>query len=621
MTEAVDALALFGTAEPVAEHRVLRAGPISAVLEEGNLRTIRYGSAEAVRAVNYLARDTSWGTYRAQLSGTEIVEDPDGFRVTYNGLCEGPQGRYSYRMSIGAEASGRLTLAAEGEALTDFPTNRIGFVVLHPAEASGARLTVRHSDGEVRETCFPEFISADQPVFDIAALTHEIAPGVECTVAMEGDAFEMEDQRNWADASFKTYVRPLSKPRPYILKSGTRDLQRIAISFRGDPPAVSAGGPAAVALRIGRPAGRMPELALFLDPGDMPAAFANASRMRVAQEVVVRFDAARGHNGQVLADAAAFVSAIGARLAIEAIFEARDPEAEAACLAAAIRASRSRPAAVLISPRREFKTRPTGTLPEGEHPVDALVGALRAKRLDVEIGAGSPSNFTEFNRNPPTGEADFVFFGVSSIVHAADDVSVMETLNVYPALIASARRLCPGKPIWLGPCTLGMRHNPYGPDVTPNPSGERRPMARFDPRHGALFGAAFMVGVAAQAASAGIGRLILAAPTGPFGLLDDSGRLRPVHAVHAELAAAASSDVLQVDLSQAGLAALAYQTVSGRRLLLANLTPAPLGLPPIVGRRSVKLLSPDGAFRDQGAAEQHPQLGSYRTALFYLDRH
>jgi hypothetical protein len=31
---------------------------------------------------------------------------------------------------------------------------------------------------------------------------------------MEGDAWEMEDHRNWLDASFKTYVRPLALPYP-----------------------------------------------------------------------------------------------------------------------------------------------------------------------------------------------------------------------------------------------------------------------------------------------------------------------------------------------------------------------------------------------------------------------
>src|SRR3712207_7382130 len=38
------------------------------------------------------------------------------------------------------------------------------------------------------------------------SLTHEAAPGLRVTCRMEGDTFEMEDQRNWTDASFKTYV-------------------------------------------------------------------------------------------------------------------------------------------------------------------------------------------------------------------------------------------------------------------------------------------------------------------------------------------------------------------------------------------------------------------------------
>ena len=179
MSGDVSALDLFGTDEPIAERRLLTAGPLSAILEDGNLRTICFAGVEAVRAINYLARDASWGTYKA-----ELVEHRDHrkrqlrSRSTYDGLCSGPKGRFAYRMTITGEASGRLTMEADGEALTDFPTNRTGFVVLHPSEAAGGRLTIRHSDGRIEETVFPEAISPDQPAFDISALTHEPAPGL-----------------------------------------------------------------------------------------------------------------------------------------------------------------------------------------------------------------------------------------------------------------------------------------------------------------------------------------------------------------------------------------------------------------------------------------------------------
>ena len=54
--------------------RLLTAGRLSAILEDGNLRTICFAGVEAVRAINYLARDASWGTYKAVPSNLEIIE-------------------------------------------------------------------------------------------------------------------------------------------------------------------------------------------------------------------------------------------------------------------------------------------------------------------------------------------------------------------------------------------------------------------------------------------------------------------------------------------------------------------------------------------------------------------
>ncbi len=126
-----------------------------------------------------------------------------------------------------------------------------------------------------------------------------------------------------------------------------------------------------------------------------------------------------------------------------------------------------------------------------------MVEAIRRAGFKGQVGAGTPSNFTEFNRNPPGPESDFVFFSVAAIVHAADEQSVAETLDVYPAIIDSARALCPGKPIWLVPCTIGTRHNPYGAAPAANPDLGRVPAAQFDPRQDASFAAAFAVAAVA----------------------------------------------------------------------------------------------------------------------------
>ena len=62
-------------------------------------------------------------------------------------------------------------------------------------------------------------ISPHQPAMDIESLawTHD---GVATRVAFAGEVFEMEDQRNWTDASYKTYSTPLSRPFPVVIPEG-----------------------------------------------------------------------------------------------------------------------------------------------------------------------------------------------------------------------------------------------------------------------------------------------------------------------------------------------------------------------------------------------------------------
>ncbi len=61
---------------------------------------------------------------------------------------------------------------------------------------------------------FPEEISPHQPFRDIRAMHWKITDSMEAHLYFEGDVFETEDQRNWTDASYKTYSTPLDQPYP-----------------------------------------------------------------------------------------------------------------------------------------------------------------------------------------------------------------------------------------------------------------------------------------------------------------------------------------------------------------------------------------------------------------------
>lgn len=158
-----------------------------------------------------------------------------------------------------------------------------------------------------------------------------------------------------------------------------------------------------------------------------------------------------------------------------------------------------------------------------------------------------------------------------------------------------------------------MRHNPYGQSVVANPSRGRIPAAGEDPRHGALFGAAFAVGLAARAATAGVDHLVVAAPTGPFGVLDDLGRRRPLQAVHSELASAAGAECFEVLVDHPGIAAVAYRAGEHVRIIVANLTPIDVKISVPPGARLVGVIGKNANLAKPN--HNQPILGSYRSMV------
>ena len=59
------AIKLFGTDVPDGKKRTLIAGPISAVIDNGAVRYIRFQGAEVLRGIAYLVRDKNWGSTAA----------------------------------------------------------------------------------------------------------------------------------------------------------------------------------------------------------------------------------------------------------------------------------------------------------------------------------------------------------------------------------------------------------------------------------------------------------------------------------------------------------------------------------------------------------------------------
>lgn len=582
-------IVLFGTDEPDGKGRLLRAGPLSVEFQNGQLRYVRVGGAEAMRAVAFLVRDESWGTFDIEISNLQVDEGKDNFRVSYEGQCA--NGAIVYLADIHGDPTG-LSFAAKLSVKRDFRTNRTGFVILHPLEGCvGCAVEVEHVDGRIEQARFPRKISAYQPFFEIRALKHEFAPGAFVTMRLEGDTFEMEDQRNWSDASFKTYVRPIGLPWPYKLAAGKELEQRVSLRIDGRMPAQSSSvNDDPVHVTLGSGAGKMPQIGVEIPAKDAEVSRDNLQLIKALGPRLIVGEVLRhlGHGRRELAAYGEIANACHAELSIEAALPCRDsPNKEAAALADECAAAEANVRSLTLWAAADLK----GVLPGSEWPVQPPLEAIRWAAFTAfpraRIGGGAHGFFTEFNRRRPLVHfLDYLSFTTTPIVHAADDRSVMETLETLPTIVESAVAIAGVKAWRVGPSSIGTRDNPYGTGPTPNPDGRRVCLAENDPRQRGLFGAAWTVGYLAMLAGSGAEAIVLGTAVGPRGAIyrhttepqpwfDSAAgtRLYPVFHV-TKAAASASGNVALAAASSAPrrVAALGWRKGTAVTLLVANLT-------------------------------------------------
>lgn len=584
-----------GTEQEDPKGRTLRAGALSAQFDNGQLRYIRVGDVEVLRAIAFLVRDENWGTFAPVLRNLKVKQGKGGFTVTYDARCADAKRAIAYKATIRATPDGTLAFHAKATPETGVLTNRTGFVVLHPLKGvARCPVEVLHVDGRTEKSVFPAIIDPIQPFKDIRALTHRVLPGLEATCRMDGDTFEMEDHRNWTDASFKTYVRPLALPWPYTLPKGKAFEQSVTLSFTGKLPRPKAGGAAKpLAVTVGKAARAvMPMIGVGV-PGDEAAHALDAAPLVKAagpQLLICEVDTRKGGIQPLIDRFRRLGTATGAGVVLEVIVPGKqDPGLEIAPVATAVAAAGLHPAALFVTPSAHLKAVLPGSQGPKAPAYADLYKAARRAFPRTPLGGGMYSYFTELNRNPPPAHLlDYVSHTTAPIVHAADDVSVMETLEALPFVVESARAIAHGRPYRVGPSAIAARDNPYGAASAPNPNNGRVCLSRMDPRQRGLFGAAWTLGYAAVFAKGGLEAVSLNAATGPAGLVyrktdftqpwfDAVGEgVYPAYHVVAGLAAGAGAKQVAAESADpAQVAALAWRTRAGTTLWLANLTAEP----------------------------------------------
>ncbi|PWH15688.1 MAG: hypothetical protein DDG58_10665 [Ardenticatenia bacterium] len=510
----------YGKEEALPEQRVLRAGPLSLVYEEGDLRYIRYGDQEILRRVYVAVRDRNWGTVPSRLSNVQIEAHPDSFRIQYEVENKEGEINFFWKGTIEGDAQGTIAFSMDGIARSTFMRNRIGFCVLHPIkECAGRPCVVEKVDGSRERGTFPLYISPHQPFMDMRAIKHEVVPGLWAEVRFEGDIFEMEDQRNWTDASYKTYCTPLALPFPVEVKAGTRIVQSVTLKLEGTAVGVSAQPQTdRITFQVGdRGVGDIPAIGLGMASHGGRLTTRELQRLKVLRLSHLRADLwfSRRNWKAELARAIEEAGALGVGLELALILsDAAEEKLKAltAALGAATRSTRPQVNRWLIFHEREKSTSAQWITLARQH--------LTSCDPSTQFVSGTNHFFAELNRGrPPVALLDGITYSINPQVHAFDNGSLVENLAAQASTVESARQFSAGLPILVSPVTLRMRLNPNATVPEPEPApGE--PPARIDVRQMSLFGAGWTLGSLKYLAESGARSVTFYETTGWLGIME-----------------------------------------------------------------------------------------------------
>lgn len=549
-----------------AADRLVAAGSWTMALRGAELADIRYEGRPVLRAIRFIVRDHDWRTAENVIMGA-TGDRPDRLTFRARSLVDGEA---VLEWDAELELGSTLSFAVSGHALRDFRRNRIGLIVLHGLELAGSPLEILHPDGRVSTADFPTDIAPHQPAMDVSGYRWN-NDGVDTELHLLGDVFEMEDQRNWTDASYKTYSTPLAQPFPMPVESGEAFEQSLVLQCRSS----SAAEPTLRPVLIRPSAERLPTLQLAASTA--PDRFGGAG---TGTPIMVEVPADEARWPAVLERARR--DAAGGDLDVRIVAAVPD---QVTAVVEALRGT----AVSRIGVYERISSRTTAPLSA------ALLRAAATILPGVDLVAGTRAHFTELNRSieQVTDHGGGLTFSITPQMHDHSRGQVIESLPMQRLVAEQAVRMAAGGPVHIGPVTLRSRFNavattpfvPHDDDADDHDSGtlvagygaQQVPEAT-DPRQTSAGVAAWTVCSIAALAVPGVRSVTLFEAWGPRGIrptpdgpLDPAGRV--IDWVRTAGPLQAMPTIKIIDGPTAAIGVLCQQLGNpraGRQLLIGN---------------------------------------------------
>ena len=536
------------------QRRALRAGRLHADYENGDVRFLGLGDLPILDRIYVRIRDSGWGTVPMHSELASIEESGGSFRIVSSLRWGDDPAWASGTLAVSASES-ELNARARITFHRDTVVQRAGLNLHHPlvstvgrgyrwdngsSSGSGAFPDVIYPQIRDRSRFLPMIGPFGRLVIDADSLTS-------VALTFDGALFETEDQRNWTDASFKTYGPPIDGLAAQHQTAGSTITQAVRARITTRRTIRSARRSAPPQVRIdGGPLPPLPPIgvtatSLWPERGGTGTGLGSGSAIGTVEHV--RADVWPGVADSVAGleriCALARGNAIPVELALHGTWTENESVHEVFRLVEGMRLQ----AILALGP---------GTEPTADGVVARLRSQAAAHGLSAPIAAGTAGHFSEVNRaRAAVLGADVVVWSTSPQVHEPDDATVMQAAPIVASTADSASVIWPG----LGFALSGIRIAP--PQVS-------------DPRADGAFGAAWLVAVLAGLAGTRCMWLTLDLPL----WIGDPAAVAPSPVSHV---LAAVSQLRRRPFLRAqpvhdrSLAVLACMEPGGARLLIAEL--------------------------------------------------
>lgn len=406
-----------------------------------------------IRLIYVAIRDPAWHSIPASPLSMRLDTGPTRFTAHVHARTTSTCLDLDWHLDVTGFPDGNLHVDFQGKALQDCEFARIGLCLHFDAalfsgafwEADGD--TGTHT-GRFSAQIHPQYLVDGIhlpciPAFSGMRITLDSDTGLD--FQLEGDLFEIEDQRNWTDATFKAYTTPLSLGELHHLAAGDTIRQRLRVAVRAPVQTPAARQAVIQATALDPLPQKLPALGaalLLTDDAPLPSPAIQFAHWRLDLRSAADIDPLASrikniHDGK------------GIELVLHHDALAAQPPDK--LLATICNLHKPLPLAQLIL---------LGAPESLASPAQVLAAkAMTAGVLDgLPIGAGGAEAYADLARDPNDfSGVDFVAFPVSPQNHVFDTPAIFETLPVQEQVVREARQRTSSGRVAISVLTFGTR--------------------------------------------------------------------------------------------------------------------------------------------------------------------